>query len=314
MVANEEELRKLKVVDLKALLKEKGLSTAGVKEELVQRLVESEAGTNGADAEAEAVNEDRGEAEEPAVQAEIADQDTEKEPVEAEQKEPEPEQKQEQEQEKEKEQQVPASEPDQSQIPSEDSSSKRKAEDIAEPDQKRIKVDASGREERVAIHPTTRALYVGNLTRPVQKRDFVDYVTETTGHNAEYAWVDRLRTHGFFVFKDEAAAQNVRRALDQSRYPQDDNSRVELFADFVPENLAYKWSKFEDEEKNRNQSKKYAVRYEEDDDGKIIAVHYEKPEEEPASNKRHFPVFDPKNLKEVQWTKTQPSVCFAERI
>lgn len=328
-MASEEEYRKLKVLDLKALLKKKGLSTAGVKEELISRLTQVDTETEG---EPSADQEDEIE---PDSKSELSRNGDESGPQKSDEtaekgKDDEggPEKNENNAQEDDADVQSSPKEGTSLTQPeaSTEQPQKRKAEHLDEESihekqdhgnkevgevETEIVHGEHGREERAAIHPPTRALYIANLTRPIQKREFVDFITRTTGHAAEYAWIDRLRTHGFFVFTSPEASKEVRSALDDTKYPPGETSRQELFADFVPENLAYKWSKFEDEDKNRNSSKRFAVRYETGDDGKIIAIHYEKPSEEKFNKKQA--TLDIRDLGEVMWTKTQPSVCYAER-
>ncbi|KAH7375775.1 SAP domain-containing protein [Plectosphaerella cucumerina] len=125
-----------------------------------------------------------------------------------------------------------------------------------------------------ALHPTTRALYIRELMRPLRDEDFrahlvkVSTSTQQDGESTssiEVFFVDRIRTHAFVVFSDTAMAVRARAALHNVVWPQECN-RKPLWVDFVPAEKVTGWI-MEESAEGRGTAKRWQVRYGRDDDG-----------------------------------------------
>lgn len=68
----------------------------------------------------------------------------------------------------------------------------------------------------------TRALFIGNLRRPINAIDFQNYLKELAAQTetvVERAWLNRSRTHGIVLVDKEDGAQYIREKLNGARYP-----------------------------------------------------------------------------------------------
>lgn len=72
----------------------------------------------------------------------------------------------------------------------------------------------------------TRALFIGNLRRPINAIDFQNYLKELAsagGDNIiERAWLNRTRTHGIVLVDREEGAKYIRDRLNGSIYPSEE--------------------------------------------------------------------------------------------
>lgn len=75
----------------------------------------------------------------------------------------------------------------------------------------------------------TRALFIGNLRRPINAIDFQNYLRElaSTGgdHIIERAWLNRTRTHGIVLVDKEEGAQYIRERLSGTTYPPEEENQ-----------------------------------------------------------------------------------------
>ena len=77
----------------------------------------------------------------------------------------------------------------------------------------------------------TRALFIGNLRRPINAIDFQNYLKELAsagGDNViERAWLNRTRTHGIVLVDKEEGAKYIRERLNGTTYPsEEEDSRL----------------------------------------------------------------------------------------
>ncbi|ANB15382.1 hypothetical protein AWJ20_3009 [Sugiyamaella lignohabitans] len=105
------------------------------------------------------------------------------------------------------------------------------------------------RSHGAAIHPATNTLYVSNLSRPLVSSAFQEYVEGVAEESASYFWMDKLKTHCFVTFSSTEVATRARTAIHRSRYPSGELSRKQLFADFIPEETAHKFAEEADDSK-----------------------------------------------------------------
>ena len=120
-----------------------------------------------------------------------------------------------------------------------------------------------------SVHPSTRALYVTCLSRPLSLPAFTAHITSltTTKHPPEQLWLDPIKSHGYIVFKREEDASAVRDALNGVAWPANENRR-ELSVDYAPPEEVTDW--IEREESSRGQ--KFEVVYVKKGD-KVQALH-----------------------------------------
>lgn len=73
------------------------------------------------------------------------------------------------------------------------------------------------------IFNRTRALFVGNLRKPLNANDFQNYLKELVTNQSngviERAWLNRSRTHGIVLVDREEGAEYIRSQLNGSIYP-----------------------------------------------------------------------------------------------
>lgn len=101
-----------------------------------------------------------------------------------------------------------------------------------------------------AVHPATSALYVKNFMRPLRPQDVKAHLVTLARRSQDAAddddgivtefFLDQIRTHGFVVFKNTAAASRVRTALHGSVWPNESNRKA-LWVDFVPPEKVRDW-------------------------------------------------------------------------
>ena len=107
-----------------------------------------------------------------------------------------------------------------------------------------------------ARHPATRALYIRELVRPLQPNSLREHLREvasppgaTSASAAEIVelfHLDKLRTHALVVFDSISAASRARSALHNQIWP-DEPMRKVLWVDFVPEEKVQDWIDTESE-------------------------------------------------------------------
>ncbi|KAK2676148.1 SAP domain [Fusarium oxysporum f. sp. vasinfectum] len=101
-----------------------------------------------------------------------------------------------------------------------------------------------------AVHPATSALYIKNFMRPLRPQDVKAHLVTLARRSQDTAddddgivtefFLDQIRTHGFVIFKNTAAASRVRTALHDSVWPNESNRKA-LWVDFVPPEKVRDW-------------------------------------------------------------------------
>ncbi|TVY72083.1 hypothetical protein Focb16_v012037 [Fusarium oxysporum f. sp. cubense] len=101
-----------------------------------------------------------------------------------------------------------------------------------------------------AVHPATSALYIKNFMRPLRPQDVKAHLVTLARRSQDAAddddgivtefFLDQIRTHGFVIFKNTAAASRVRTALHDSVWPNESNRKA-LWVDFVPPEKVRDW-------------------------------------------------------------------------
>jgi hypothetical protein len=127
-----------------------------------------------------------------------------------------------------------------------------------------------------ATHPATSALYIRDLTRPLQPGNLKDHLIALatppgSALDTEVItdfYLDSVRTHCLAGFTNTSAASRVRSGLHGRVWP-DERTRKPLWVDFVPEEKLKKWIEVESEASTRRgqAAKRWEVVYEEEDDG-----------------------------------------------
>ncbi|KAK4502812.1 hypothetical protein PRZ48_006238 [Zasmidium cellare] len=125
-------------------------------------------------------------------------------------------------------------------------------------------------------HPVTRALYIRGLVRPLQpnvlREHLLSLAQNATSDQAtvEEFHLDKLRTHAFVLFDSKAAAIAVRQALHDQIWP-DEPMRKPLWVDYIPETSVREWI---DTEIGKGDLTRWEVVYNSeglDTDGPVIA-------------------------------------------
>ena len=132
-----------------------------------------------------------------------------------------------------------------------------------------------------SMHPSTRALYIRDLVRPLQPQQLRDHLisiaaSPPSSDIIKTFHLDTLRTHAFIVFSTFAAASTARSALHGRIWP-DEPSRKALWVDFIPEAHVADWIDAESSSGGRRDAKKWEIVYDTDDEGRVIATHAEAP-------------------------------------
>ncbi|KAF5600739.1 hypothetical protein FPANT_2122 [Fusarium pseudoanthophilum] len=147
-----------------------------------------------------------------------------------------------------------------------------------------------------AVHPATSALYVKNFMRPLRPQDVKAHLVALARRSQDTAddddgivtdfFLDQIRTHGFVVFKNTAAASRVRTALHGSVWPNESNRKA-LWVDFVPPEKVRDWIDTEQASggPRGRSSARWEVVYEDGPNGEVEA-HLE---EASASTSRTMP-------------------------
>lgn len=127
-----------------------------------------------------------------------------------------------------------------------------------------------------ALHPATRALYVRELIRPINKAALKEHLEQlatppgqsASGHAVEECYVDSLKTHAFVMFDSITAASRARASLHTRTWPSE-AQRKPLWVDFIPEERMSAWI---DQERaggsgsRASTAKRWEVAYEDLDD------------------------------------------------
>ncbi|EQL00923.1 hypothetical protein G6O67_000375 [Ophiocordyceps sinensis] len=121
-------------------------------------------------------------------------------------------------------------------------------------------------EVKPSFHPSTPAIYINNLMRPLREIDIqtylVDLATPSGGVDMDRVivrfYLDMVRTHAFVVFDSTPTAVRVRNSLHGQVWPKESNRKA-LFVDFVPEDKVGPWIEMEEE---RTREKRAGLRWE----------------------------------------------------
>lgn len=110
---------------------------------------------------------------------------------------------------------------------------------------------------RSAKHPATRALYIRELVRPLQPNSLREHLrtvasppgatSASAAEIVETFHLDKLRTHALVVFDSTSAASRARNALHDHIWPDEPSMRKPLWVDFVPEDKVSEWIEMETE-------------------------------------------------------------------
>ncbi|KAF4344594.1 hypothetical protein FBEOM_1436 [Fusarium beomiforme] len=150
-----------------------------------------------------------------------------------------------------------------------------------------------------AVHPATSALYIKNFMRPLRPQDVKAHLVTLAKRSRDAAddddeivtefFLDQIRTHGFVIFKNIAAASRVRTALHDSVWPNESNRKA-LWVDFVPPEKVRDWIDTEQASggpRGRSGSR-WEIVYEDGPGGEVV-THLE---EASASASRTMPQLD----------------------
>ena len=128
-----------------------------------------------------------------------------------------------------------------------------------------------------SMHPSTRAIYIRDLVRPLQPQQLRDHLVDIAV-SPPYDGIiktfhlDTLRTHAFVVFDTLKSASTARAALHGHIWP-DEPSRKALWVDFIPEAQVSDWIDEESSSGGRRDAKKWEIIYDTDEDGRVVATH-----------------------------------------
>jgi hypothetical protein len=128
-----------------------------------------------------------------------------------------------------------------------------------------------------AVHPTTRALYIRQIIRPLQPSQLRDHLVFLAGPDAadsviETFHLDVLRTHAFAIFTSTEAAIRVRSALHERVFP-DEPTRKALWVDFVPADRVLEWIELEmSSGTSRRDAKRWEVVYDDADGNMHVSL------------------------------------------
>ncbi|KAH7261343.1 uncharacterized protein BKA55DRAFT_536343 [Fusarium redolens] len=147
-----------------------------------------------------------------------------------------------------------------------------------------------------AVHPATSALYIKNFMRPLRPQDVKAHLVTLAARSRDATddddgivtefFLDQIRTHGFVIFRNTAAASRVRTALHDSVWPNESNRKA-LWVDFVPPEKVRDW--IDTEQASSGPRGRSGVRWEivyEDGPGGDVEAHLE---EASASTSRTMP-------------------------
>lgn len=130
-----------------------------------------------------------------------------------------------------------------------------------------------------AIHPATSSIYIRNLKRPLHIPTLRNHIVSLAKSPEPITvfFLDSIRTHAFISFTSIVTASRVRRAMHDTRFP-DEAMREPLFVDYIPDDKVQSWI---DQETGGNSfggragGKRFEVFYEENRQGEIEAVFQE---------------------------------------
>ena len=130
-----------------------------------------------------------------------------------------------------------------------------------------------------SVHPSTRAIYIRDLVRPLQPQQLRDHlvdiaVSPPSDGIIKTFHLDTLRTHAFVVLDTLKAASTARAALHGRIWP-DEPSRKALWVDYIPEAKVENWIDEESSSGGRRDAKKWEIIYDTDEDGRVVATHQE---------------------------------------
>ncbi|KAK3390993.1 hypothetical protein B0H63DRAFT_557864 [Podospora didyma] len=129
-----------------------------------------------------------------------------------------------------------------------------------------------------AEHPATCALYIKNFMRPLKEQVVRDYLVDLAtprgaAPNPDILvdfYLNTIRTHAFVQFTSVSQASRVRVSLHNNVWPNERN-RKELWVDFMPPEMVREWADKEQSEGGRGKISRWEVRYEHDDQDRVIA-------------------------------------------
>lgn len=124
-----------------------------------------------------------------------------------------------------------------------------------------------------SIHPTTSALYIANLMRPMRPADIQTHLIDlATPRSVPLRndlivdfHLDQVRTHAFVVFASKSAASRVRTLLHDTVWPNESN-RKPLSVDFIPPESVKGWIE-QETSKDAVRGTRWEVKYTDGPDG-----------------------------------------------
>lgn len=131
-----------------------------------------------------------------------------------------------------------------------------------------------------SIHPPTSALYIRELMRPLKAEMVEQYIVDLITPSGKKPdpdaivefYLDQIRTHAFVQLSSISAAQRVRAALHNQRWPNESNRKA-LWVDFIPPS---QFKEFIDREESapRGNAQRWEVVYEKDGHS-VVVIHQE---------------------------------------
>lgn len=84
-----------------------------------------------------------------------------------------------------------------------------------------------------SLHPKSAAIYVKELTRPVNTEMFSEHLKSLTGEQPVAIYMDAIKSHAFVSFSTVDAACKARSGLHGKTWPNETNRKA-LWVDFIP--------------------------------------------------------------------------------
>lgn len=102
------------------------------------------------------------------------------------------------------------------------------------------------------------ALYISNLTRPIQIDQFRTHLEELAGKKLVSIFLDTFKTHAFVVLDSQVSAEKVHSGLHNRVWPENEKHRKPLKVQYL---LAQEAERFEKQEKAAERGIKWEVKY-----------------------------------------------------